>query len=549
METERGSEGQQRSIGDDALFRIVAQSASDAIITIDRDSTILFANGAAEILFGYSQEELVGAQLTRLMPDYLRRLHEAALARYLETGERHLHWGGVELPGLHRSGREIPLELSFGESVEDGEPLFTGVVRDVSERKRTERRWEAQYSIARILASQSSLDEAAGSILETIGKCLDWQVGVLWQPGEDDLLHASITWHDPALAADEFLAATRDLPFAVAVGVPGRAWQTGEPLWVADVGVDGNYPRKQLAHQAGLRSVFAFPISAEGEFIGAMEFYSPEIREPDSALLNLMKSTAVQIGQYVLRLRAEEEIRTLNRELEGRVLERTEQLRESGRELESFAYSVSHDLRGPLRGIDGFSQMLLDDYGAELDEPAKAHLGRIRTAATRMGDLIDDLLELSRISRRELAKRQVDLSELARLAIAELRQREPRRRVEVVVAPGLTGEGDVKLLRVVLENLLENSWKFTAHTESARIEFGADEIDGRTVYFVRDNGAGFDMLYAEKLFAPFQRLHSPSEFEGTGIGLSTVQRIVQRHGGKVRAEGAIDAGATFFFTL
>jgi DNA-binding response OmpR family regulator len=226
-----------------------------------------------------------------------------------------------------------------------------------------------------------------------------------------------------------------------------------------------------------------------------------------------------------------------------------EELERKNRELEAFSYSVSHDLRAPLRGIDGFSQALLEDYGAALPPPAQDYLRRVRAAAQRMGELIDDLLQLSRVGRAPLQRRRIDLSALARSVVAELRRAAPDRAVEVTIADGLVAEADPGLIRALLENLLGNAWKFTAKTDAAAIAFEAAEAAGETAFVVRDNGVGFDMAHADRLFAPFQRLHSEAEFPGTGIGLATVRRIVDRHGGRAWAEAAPGRGAAIFWTL
>ena len=224
-------------------------------------------------------------------------------------------------------------------------------------------------------------------------------------------------------------------------------------------------------------------------------------------------------------------------------------LEAANRELEAFSYSVSHDLRSPLRSIDGFSQALLEDYDDKLDDEGKSYLRRVRAASQRMAQLIDDLLQLSRLTRREMHREQVNISALATGVASDLRQGDPTRELDLVIQENLVDDGDEKLLQVMLENLLGNAWKFTGKQEHPRIEFGADKSNGTTVYFVRDNGAGFDMEYADKLFGAFQRLHGVSEFEGTGIGLANVQRIIHRHGGSVWAEAAVGQGATFYFTL
>ncbi|MDZ7959151.1 MAG: GAF domain-containing protein [Aulosira sp. DedQUE10] len=246
------------------------------------------------------------------------------------------------------------------------------------------------------------------------------------------------------------------------------------------------------------------------------------------------------------RQQAEQAARNLNQGLQRAIIE----LQAVNKELEAFSYSVSHDLRAPLRSIDGFSQALLEDYEAELDDTAQDYLRRIRSATQRMGQLIDDLLNLSRLMRSEMQLESVDLSLLAREICTEIQESQPGRQVELVIQPGLSAQGDGRLLKMLLTNLLDNAWKFTRKHTQAKIEFGATpQARGIPAYFIRDDGAGFDMAYANKLFSPFQRLHRIDEFPGTGIGLAIVQRIVHRHGGRVWAEGIVEQGATFYFTL
>jgi signal transduction histidine kinase len=310
---------------------------------------------------------------------------------------------------------------------------------------------------------------------------------------------------------------------------------------------DSSGPKRLPAEYRRLRPryVLAAPVTVGTRRFGVVAILVAKrltFFEDDLALLQLL---ADQAGIVLEHRRLFDEVHALNRTLERNVSE----LRALNDELASFAYAVSHDLRAPLRSIDGFSQILLEDKGPALGEDGRQHLERVRAAATRMGSLIDDMLLLSRLTRDEMRPRNLDLSALAREVVDELRAREPERRVEFESNGALPAKGDGRLLRIALTNLLGNSWKFTRGRQPAHISFGGETRDGEAVFFVRDDGVGFDMSYAKKLFGAFQRLHNTTEFEGSGIGLATVQRIVHRHGGRVWAESEVGKGATFYFTL
>jgi light-regulated signal transduction histidine kinase (bacteriophytochrome) len=277
----------------------------------------------------------------------------------------------------------------------------------------------------------------------------------------------------------------------------------------------------------------------------------------DFLLLVAAFELLVRTGQARERIEASsQEIEVLNRQLteanevlESRVAERTRELASSNEELEAFSYSVSHDLRAPLRTIDGFSLALEEDFAEKLDAQGRDYISRVRNGVQRMGTLIDSLLQLSRVTRSDVQRERVDLSQLATLVFREIQVGDREREINWIAQPGVMVEVDPRLMRIALENLIGNAWKFTARTPDATITFGSSSQNGKAVYFLRDNGAGFDMNYVDRLFTAFQRLHGEREFKGSGIGLATVSRIIRRHHGSIWAEGEPGKGATFFFTL
>ncbi len=329
--------------------------------------------------------------------------------------------------------------------------------------------------------------------------------------------------------------------FPVTSCISGWAMTHGRATAIKDIYADERIPHDAY-RPTFVQSLVMAPIRAESP-IGAIGIYWAQRHAASDAEIELLQalanSTSVALENVLLY-----------RDLEQRVADRTEQLALANEELETFSYSVSHDLQAPLRHITGYSDLLVKEHAETLDEESRAWLARIKVSAETMAQLIQALLRLSRFTRVELRRTQVDLSAMAREQAALLREENPGRRVEVEIADGLIAEGDEELLRVVLQNLLANAWKFTSRQETAHIGFGAvRQPDGSPAYFVRDNGAGFDLERADKLFGPFQRLHAVKDFPGSGVGLATVKRIIHRHGGNVWAEAAVDRGATFFYTL
>lgn len=401
-------------------------------------------------------------------------------------------------------------------------------------------RWPAlPESEGRVLSEaalvRAVLNEATGTVTVAglDGVVREYFFAPVFPTGEGDL-HLAV-----GFSADELLADQRASFNLTLSGFAGVAILALVVAWL--VGTYSVYRPMRKLGAAAARLAEGDLSARAGVSTGAGEIDDLSVRFDAMA-----EAIEHQVGELAEARRAQE---ALNSELEERVRRRTAELLASNKELEAFNYSVSHDLRAPLRAIDGFSQALLEDQADRLDDAGRADLTRVKAAANRMDELIDSLLALSRLTRVEMDIQNVDLSRLAGDVLAELRGRDPGREVGVAIQPGVAGEADAVLVRSVLENLLGNAWKFTAKTPDARIEFGTVSIDGENVYFVKDNGAGFDMAYSDKLFGAFQRLHDQREFPGTGVGLATVARVVHRHGGRVWAEGRPGEGATFYFTL
>jgi len=327
----------------------------------------------------------------------------------------------------------------------------------------------------------------------------------------------------------------------------GLAAQNGVSVFSSNIATDVRCTKEECI-EAGFRSFVALPLKSGDEVIGILGLASTREHDysQDATYLDTMANQIAIATKNALLLT---QVQAYATELEQRVKERTAQLESMNKELEAFSYSVSHDLRGPLRAIDGYTRILREDYAAGLDAEGQELLQRMASSNQRMGQLIDDLLKLSRLTRQEMVRENVNLGGLANEILQELRASESEREIDILIGDDLIAHADLRLMRVALVNLFSNALKFTRKTLQARIEFNTLKDGSERVFFVSDNGAGFDMHYADRLFVPFERLHSSKEFEGSGIGLATVQRIINRHGGRLWAEGSINQGATFYFTL
>jgi len=412
-------------------------------------------------------------------------------------------------------------------------------IRDISERKRSEERLAKINEV--FLGFGADADENINRLVSLCGEQLHAGCA-LYNRLDNGWLKAVGQWHTPP----DF--PPQDKPEGhichdVMQGSSETIWVLRDLPSTSYAETDPNVTRY------GLKTYIGKAVSFGGVNIGTLcvvylQDYNPS--EDEKQLLGIIAG-AISIEEK--RKRAEEDIHLLNAELEQRVAERTAELEVANRELEAFNYSVSHDLHSPLMIMEGFSRELISRYADQLDENGRYYLERIQSAGRRMEGLIDAILRLSTLSRSTIQREKVDLSRMVLLLATDLRQREPERSVEIIIQPDLFVYGDIRLLKIAVENLVSNAWKYTSKTAAAFIEFGSQDQNGELVFFVRDNGIGFSMQYADSLFIPFGRLHSKEEFPGHGIGLATVKRVVEGHGGRLWGEGEVGKGATFYFTL
>jgi len=489
-------------------FRGLAEQSPNMIF-INKKGRVVYANRRCEEIMGYKREEFYSPDFDffDLVAPESRVLAEENFSKHMRGEEV----GPYEYTLCTKEGKRIEAILNSELITYGGESAILGIVTDITERKHVEEELQKRtYDLGERLKELNCL-YLIGNLVEKPGISLEEIL-----QGTVDLIPTA--WEYPEITCARII-------------LGGEIFRTNnfrETIWkqASYIVIHGN--------QAGTVEVCYLeekPERDEGPFIAEER--------------SLLKAIAERLGRVVERNRAQEEIQRLNENLRAQAKD----LAAANKELEAFSYSASHDLRAPLRTIDGFSRALLEDYPDKLDKTGKDYLRRVRSATQRMGELIDDLLNLSLTMRREMRRQETDLGKLASSIAAELQKTQPDRRVSFVIKEGVLAQGDTRLLRELLENLLGNAWKFTEKNPHARIEFGVAPQGDQKVYFVRDNGVGFDMNYVDKLFVPFQRLHSDSEFSGNGIGLALVSRIISRHGGRIWAEGEVDKGATFYFTL
>lgn len=510
-------------------------SPIDMAITRVSDGTYLAVNAMEGRLNGYTAAELVGrtSVQARVWHD------EAERQKFIETLRTQGRVQSLEVAMRHKDGRVIDCRMWAVIVDIGGEPCVLSSTINISEQKRRE---ALLIDVARGLSSETG-EAFFRSVVQHLGQAIGADLVMIGETGPDDSVSSLAMMQGGVLQAN--------ISYSLA-GTPCDMAIDGSDLCVYGDGIQQLFPQDHILVEGGYHAYAGAALrDADGSAIGIVNalWQKPQAASADRDAL--MKIFASRITAELVRLRRDREIQRLHDTLEQRVNERTDQLMATNAELESFGYSVSHDLQSPLRSIEGFSVLLARRLKGRLSEEEERLFDRVRINVVRMHELINDLLALARASKGKLVLEQVNLSALAEEVVAQLRQREPARQVEVAIQSELSARCDSKFARIILENLLGNAWKYSRNTAGASISFGAlpTREGGRKMLFVRDNGAGFDMAYAGSLFKPFHRLHHETEFEGSGIGLATVHRILERHGGTIRGESAEGAGACFYFSF
>jgi hypothetical protein len=535
-------------------FRDISEAASDFLWETEPDNTISFVTERIREVLGHDPADLIGRNIYVLVPP------EDAEAFH----ERHgvvEDFRNVEVRLLAKDGRRVWVNVTRLRKFDDQGRFrgYRGAGVEITERKRAEEAMrgdmERLQALLRVFQHQAASSQEAYelALAETL-RLSGSRHGFICAFSEEPHRLEMRAWSPEVM--DECRVADPGGAFMLGeAGLWGEAVRQRRPIILNRFTAPHPLKRGFPEGHVQVDNLMTVPIQV-GERIVAVVGLANKAGDYDDRDLVQVSLLMGAVCRSVSLLEANEslaqsqaQVRRMNEELEQQVQLRTAQFEAANLELEAFSYSVSHDLRAPLRAMDGFSQVLLEDYGDRLDQDGRRYLQRVRQGTQRMGNLIEDLLKLSRLSRGDLETGPLDLSAQAGRILRDLALRDPCRPVETLVQPGLCATGDVRLMTIALENLLGNAWKYTALTTGARIGFGCREQDGQPVFFVQDNGAGFDMAYSGKLFSPFQRLHSDPHFEGSGIGLALVQRILHRHGGRIWAEAEPGKGATFFFTL
>jgi len=511
----------------EARLRGVIEAAPTAMILVNREGRLALANAQAERLFGYSRQELLGQSVEKLLPARFRQLHVRQRDGYLAGPTARSMGAGRDLFGVRKDGTEIPIEIGLSPLRDGAGDHVLAAIIDISERKRAEklRRMGAEFGQRALSTPEPSrLAKEAARLVARVLDVRFVRISEVNATRDGLAVIAGTGWPSELLEGHQLKLGPQ----------AAETLRTGQPV------LGGLNQKFGLCNEAMSQAIIAsasVPIRTKDAIVGVLHVASNQERTFPEDDVSFLLNVGTILGMAFERVRREAQIADLNAELQHRF-----------EESQAFSYSVAHDLRAPLRAVAGFASALEEDFAADLNEEAKRYIKLIVASADQMGHLIDALLSLARLSRQELMPSDVDLSAIAHSIIDDLRVAESDRSVDVTIAPNVKAVGDAALLRTLLQNLLGNAWKFTRGREPAVIAFEAHTVDGQPAFCVRDNGVGFSTERPAELFAPFKRLHGKA-FEGTGIGLATVARIVKRHGGRVWAESEPGSGSTFHFSL
>ncbi|MDP9348957.1 MAG: GAF domain-containing protein [Gemmatimonadota bacterium] len=572
----------------EARWRTLAEVDPNGILVMDDRSVILAVNPAVERILGYAPDELIGQSLEILIPERFREAHRVGIQRYLATGNRNIPWTGVELPALARSGREIPVEIAFGEYLEGGRHVFAGFIQDLSARKREEARRNAEHGVTRVLATAAAPEEVPPRVVAAICEALGWDLGTFWTVhGAEQRIRCETVWHRGGASLDRFAEASRSTALQRGEGLPGRVWHDETALWIDDVLREQNFPRVQAAAAVGLHAAFAVPVALGGEVIGVIELFAREVETPDGELLRTMEVIGHDVGQYLRRRTAERDrdqalaeaieareqaeehaahLEELQAELEmanGELQEANENLLARTREAESaraaaeeanrakaeFLAAVSHELRTPLNAVIGYADLIQAGVPDTVPPGALRQVERILLASRHLLSLIEEILSFTRLEadREQVRSEPFDACTVVEVvrAILEPLAAGKGLQLRTIVPPGpLPMTSDVSKVRQILISLLDNAVKFT---EEGGIDFLAWTDEGDVYFRVRDTGPGIAHEHRQRIFEPFWQADQSSTrtVGGLGLGLAVAGRLARALRGEITVESEPGRGATF----